>query len=115
MLGEQGWIGLILWLALHVLGVLHMESIRKRWAGRVRRDEQWQGPLASALQFAQIIYLVGATFQGIAYQPFVLMLIGMQIALSTYCRRRESLVRKAERKAARDARREASGAKPAMP
>lgn len=115
MLGEQGWIGLILWLALHFLGLVHMESIRKRWAGRAKHGEQWQAPLASALQFAQIIYLVGATFQGIAYQPFVLMLIGLQIALSTYCRRRESLTREAERKAARDARREAAGAKPAMP
>lgn len=115
MLGEQGWIGLALWLALHILGLFQMERIRRRWAGRESPGEQWQAPLASALQFAQIVYLVGAAFQGIAYQPFVLMLIGLQIALSTYCRRRESLLREEGRKATRKARREAAGAKPAIP
>jgi len=115
MLGEQGWIGLALWLTLHILGLVQMEGIRRRWAGRESPGEQWQAPLASALQFAQIVYLVGATFQGIAYQPFVLMLIGLQIALSTYCRRRESLLLEEGRKAARKARREGGGVKPAIP
>jgi probable O-glycosylation ligase (exosortase A-associated) len=115
MLGEQGWVGLALWLALHILGLIQMEGIRKRWAGRETPGERWQAPLASALQFAQIVYLVGASFQGIAYQPFVLMLIGLQIGLSTYCRRRDSLDREVGRKATRDARRRGAGTKPAIP
>ncbi len=105
MLGEQGYPGLILWLALHILGLVQMERIRRRWRGRAAKDEQWQGPLASALQFAQIIYLVGALFQGIAYQPVILMLIGLQIALANHCRSRESARAEAARKAALDARR----------
>ena len=90
MLGEQGWPGLILWLWLHALGLWQMERLRRRWRDRGGEGEQWQAPLASALQIAQAIYLVGSLFQGIAYQPFVLMLIGLQIGLWTYCRRLDS-------------------------
>ncbi|QPD00550.1 O-antigen ligase family protein [Qipengyuania soli] len=115
MLGEQGWPGLLAWLALHAIGIWQMEVIRRRWRDRRAPTEQWQSPLASALQFAQIIYLVGATFQGIAFQPFVLMLVGMQIGLWTYCKKRESAKQESVRKAARDARRAAASAKPAMP
>ncbi len=59
---------------------------------RNRDDELWVGPLARALQHAQIVYLVGSLFVGIAFQPFVYMLIAMQISLDTYLarRRRES-------------------------
>lgn len=106
VLGEQGWPGLIMWLALHVLGLVQMERIRRKWRGRTAAAERWQAPLASALQFAQIIYLVGALFQGIAYQPFILMLIGLQIGLSNHCSIRESAGREAARKAAVEARRE---------
>lgn len=118
MLGEQGWPGLTLWLALHLLGLIRMERIRRKWSGRTAADEQWQGPLASALQFAQAIYLVGALFQGIAYQPFILMLIGMQIALANHCAHRESAKAEAARKAAIETRRgktAAAGPDPAMP
>lgn len=90
MLGEQGWIGLGIWLWLHALGVWHMERIRRRWRKKQGDRDQWQAPLATALQYAQIIYLVGSLFQGIAYQPFILMLIGLQCALWTYCKRRDS-------------------------
>ena len=104
MLGEQGWPGLIMWLALHALGLFQMERIRRRWRDREAPAEQWQGPLASALQFANI-----------AYQPVFLMLIGLQIALSTYCAKHDSARLEVERKALRDARRAAASGKPAMP
>lgn len=90
MLGEQGWPGLTLWLWLQVLGVWQMERLCRRWRNRTAAHEQWQAPLASALQFGQIIYLVGSLFQGIAYQPFVLMLIGLQCALWSYCKLHDS-------------------------
>lgn len=97
MLGEQGWPGLALWLWIHALGLWQMERIRRRWRGRTGAAEQWQAPLASALQVAQIIYLVGSLFQGIAYQPFVLMLIGLQIGLWSYCKPFDSRAREARR------------------
>ncbi len=93
MLGEQGWPGLILWTWLHALGLIHMEKIRRRWQGREGEGQQWQAPLASALQVAQLIFLVGSLFQGIAYQPFILMLLGIQMGLWNYLKRIEKPAR----------------------
>ena len=108
MLGEQGWPGLALWLALHAIGLVEMEKIRRRWTGRKGAAQSWQAPLASGLQAANIVYLVGATFQGIAYQPVILMLLGLQMALSNHCRHLESTRVEAERKARLQARRQRS-------
>jgi len=84
LLGEQGWPGLGLWLLLQGMGVWQMERLRWRYA---RRDaggtKGWQWGLANALQQAQLVYLVGALFVGIAYQPFIFLLVGLQIALTT--------------------------------
>jgi probable O-glycosylation ligase (exosortase A-associated) len=90
MLGEQGYPGLAIWLLLHGLGVIQMELIRRRWQNRTAKGETWQAPMAKALQAASLIYLVGATFQGIAYQPIVLMIVGLQIALVNQCKELES-------------------------
>jgi putative inorganic carbon (hco3(-)) transporter len=90
MLGEQGFPGLIMWLIIHVGGVWRMEMISRMYKKRNRPDEGWVAPLATALQNAQIIYLVGSLFVGIAFQPFVYMLVGMQIGLDTYLARRRS-------------------------
>jgi probable O-glycosylation ligase (exosortase A-associated) len=99
MLGEQGWAGLALWLWLQGLGVWQMERIRWRYArkgsGREGGRSTWQWGLATALQQAQLTYLVGAAFVGIAYQPFIFMLIGLQCALWSYVRRTEDVPRKA--------------------
>ena len=92
MLGEQGFFGLILWLIIHVGGVWRMEMVRRRYRSSEREDERWIAPLAQALENGQIVYLTGCLFVGIAYQPFVYMLIAMQIGLDTYLARR----RKAE-------------------
>jgi probable O-glycosylation ligase (exosortase A-associated) len=88
MLGEQGYPGLALWLLLHILGVVQMEVIHRRYR-KVTPDspdaeKAWIGPLADALQQAQIVYLVGGSFVGIAFQPFCYMLVGLQCGLSAY-------------------------------
>jgi hypothetical protein len=46
-------------------------------------DKAWISPLATALQSAQAIYLVGSLFVGIAFQPFMFMLISVQIGFDT--------------------------------
>ncbi|MCW3836113.1 putative O-glycosylation ligase, exosortase A system-associated [Sphingomonas canadensis] len=86
MLGEQGWPGLFLWLAIGLGGLFRMEVLRQRYR-KPEAGEEWIAPLASSLQIAHIIYLFGATFVAIAFQPFVFMLIGAQIGLDTYCAR----------------------------
>jgi probable O-glycosylation ligase (exosortase A-associated) len=106
MLGEQGWPGLVMWALLHVIGLWQMERVQRRWRNAEEEATRWIAPLAAALQMGAVIYLVGATFQGIAYQPVMLMLVGLQIGLHTYCRRIDSaqgsLARSASRKAAAD-------------
>jgi len=99
MLGEQGWPGLFLWLWIHFLGLWQMERIRRRWKERTAPDQRWQAPLAGALQYAQIIYLVGSLFQGIAYQPFILTLLGVQCALWTWFKLADSPARSRPRPA----------------
>ena len=90
LLGEQGWPGLIIWLSLHALGLWQMERIYRRWKGNSGETESWIAPFAAALQMGTLIYLVGATFQGIGYQPVMLMLVGLQIGLASYCARIDS-------------------------
>lgn len=97
MLGEQGFPGLILWLWIQLSGLWQMERIRRRWKDRSGPDEQWQAPLANALQQAHLVYLVGSLFVGIAFQPFVLMLVGLQCGLWTYIKRIEASARAAQR------------------
>ena len=85
MLGEQGYPGLLIWLAIHLGGLFSMERLRART--KKIEEAQWVSGLAGALFQAHVIYLVGALFIGIAFQPFVFMLIGLQIGLATYARR----------------------------
>lgn len=104
VLGEQGWPGLIIWLALHGLGLWQMERIQRRWRSQTDEAERWIATFAAALQMGAVIYIVGALFQGIAYQPVMLMLVGLQIGLHSYCVRidsaRELLGRSTARKTA---------------
>jgi probable O-glycosylation ligase (exosortase A-associated) len=87
MLGEQGWFGLAVWLCLQLLGLWQMERIRWLFARREGGKESWQFGMATALQQAQVVYLIGSLFVGIAYQPFIFMLIGLQCGLWSYIRR----------------------------
>jgi probable O-glycosylation ligase (exosortase A-associated) len=92
MLGEQGFPGLFLWLYLHAVGLFRMESIRRRYK-RAQGDNDWISPLASALQASQLVYLLGSMFVGIAFQPFMFLIIATQIGLHGYLKRREAEAR----------------------
>jgi probable O-glycosylation ligase (exosortase A-associated) len=87
MLGEQGFPGLVLFLLIHGIGLVRMEIIRRRFR-KSGGDEAWIAPLATALQHFQIIYLVGALFVGIAYQPFLWLMFGVGIGFDSHLARR---------------------------
>lgn len=89
MLGEQGYPGLALWLAINLIGIFRMEIVRRRYRDPAG-EYPWAGPLAAALQSGHIVYLLGAGFIAIAFQPFIYMLIGAQIGLDTYLARKRS-------------------------
>ncbi|HEV2745972.1 MAG TPA: putative O-glycosylation ligase, exosortase A system-associated [Allosphingosinicella sp.] len=87
MLGEQGFPGLALFLLIHGIGLIRMEVLRRRYR-RAEGDTAWIAPLATALQNAQLVYLVGGLFVGIAFQPFIYMLLAVQIGFDTYVTRK---------------------------
>lgn len=87
MLGEQGYAGFALWAWIQLLGIWQMERLRRRWGGRQEPAEAWIAPLANALQLSQLVYFLGAVFIGIAFQPVMFMIIGLQCGLWSYCRR----------------------------
>ena len=87
MLGEQGWPGFVLWIWLQLSGLWQMERLRRQWRASTAAADRWKAPLAEALFQAQVVFLVGSLFVGIAYQPFFLLLIALQCALWSYLRR----------------------------
>ena len=87
MIGEQGFPGLAIWILINLGGIIRMEVLRQRYR-KSGPDDAWIAPLAGALQSAHIVYLLGAAFIAIAFQPFVYMLIGAQIGLDTYLARK---------------------------
>ena len=99
MLGEQGYPGIGMWLLLHILGVVQMERIRRRYNKAPPEGMEWISPLADALQQAQIVYLVGGSFVGIAFQPFCYMLVGLQCGLAAYVGRLDEAAAEARRQA----------------
>lgn len=91
MLGEQGWPGFALWLLLHGGTLVQTGRIARRYAGTSDPDRLWVAPYARAMGQGHIVYLVGALFVGIAFQPFIFMLLALQIGLATYLRRVEAV------------------------
>ncbi|WP_242183550.1 putative O-glycosylation ligase, exosortase A system-associated [Sphingomonas sp. CARO-RG-8B-R24-01] len=89
MIGEQGFPGLLLWALINGIGLIRMEVLRRRYR-KADAHQAWIAPLAGALQSAHIVYLLGAAFIAIAFQPFVYMLIGAQIGLDTYLARKRA-------------------------
>lgn len=94
MLGEQGYPGFLLWAWIQALGIWQMERLRRRWMKRCAPGQAWIAPLANALQLSQMIYFVGALFVGIAFQPVMFMLIGLQCGLWSYARRIDQPLRR---------------------
>lgn len=90
VLGEQGFIGFFIWSLLQATGLLHMRRIMLKWRDPPNEEDRWKAPLAAALMKAQLIYLVGALFTGIAYQPFMLVLLAIQIGFTSYLEREKN-------------------------
>ncbi|RVT94042.1 DUF5935 domain-containing protein [Sphingomonas crocodyli] len=86
MLGEQGYLGVILFLLIHLTGIIRMELIRRAYRNNLGEDA-WVSPLAASLQHAHLIYLLGASFVGIALQPFIYLIVAVEIGFDVYVQR----------------------------
>jgi hypothetical protein len=87
MLGEQGYFGFFIWALIHGICFIRTEAIRRLYRKRDGPDEAWISPFASALQQGHVVYMIGSLFVGIAYQPFIFMMLALQIGLDTYLTR----------------------------
>ena len=85
ILGEHGWVGLFLFLALQVasLGALWRTSRRTRGIAEL----SWCHDMANALMTAILTMLSCGAFIGIAYQPTLWNLTALSVCVSEYSRR----------------------------
>ena len=100
LLGEQGYFGFAIWALLHLICFIRTEAIRRAYRNGDGPDEAWIAPFALALQQGHIVYMIGSLFVGIAYQPFIFMMLALQIGLDTYLRRKRKAAAKQQLDAA---------------
>ncbi|MAN12180.1 MAG: putative O-glycosylation ligase, exosortase A system-associated [Sphingobium sp.] len=100
LLGEQGYFGFAIWALLHLICFIRTEAIRRAYRNRGGPDEAWIAPFALALQQGHIVYMIGSLFVGIAYQPFIFMMLALQIGLDTYLTRKRKAAAKQQLDAA---------------
>jgi probable O-glycosylation ligase (exosortase A-associated) len=81
VLGEQGFIGLALYLLLGLLTWRRASRIIKQC--KKNPENKWAGDLASMIQVSMVGYAVGGAFLGLAYFDLYYHLIAMVIILHT--------------------------------
>lgn len=80
VLGEHGWIGLAIFVAIFAVFFLDMRHIRRKV--RDRPDLEWLGDLARALTHGVLIFMAGAAFIGIAFYPLQYYLFALAVSAS---------------------------------
>lgn len=76
VLGEQGYVGLLLYLM-----IIGQTLLTLRHIFRSQHSQEWQKLLGRCLFISLIVYLVGGMFIGVAYYPWVFYMHGLSIAL----------------------------------
>lgn len=82
VLGEHGWLGLVLYLAILSVTVSMLWNLRKMSAMGLAPG--WIGDLSTALFIGLTGFLVGGAFVGIAFQPIFYHFASIAIALRQY-------------------------------
>lgn len=85
VLGEQGWIGLALFLGIAVSSMRGLRKVVK--LSKDIPDLEWCRDLAKTLFGSLLIILAGGAFIGIAFEPFIYYLCAACVCLSEYVRR----------------------------
>jgi probable O-glycosylation ligase (exosortase A-associated) len=94
VLGEQGWVGLALFLGLGVSTFLAQRRIIRNVGAHP--ELAWAADLARALGTSLIVLLVCGAFISIAFQPMYYYLFGISAALLHHVRRSVALLPQAE-------------------
>ena len=85
VLGEQGWVGLALFLEIVFSSMQGLRKVVRRSKGIP--DLEWCSDLAKALFGSLLIILCGGAFIGIAFVPFIYYLFTACVCVSEYVRR----------------------------
>ncbi len=85
VLGEQGWVGLGLFVSLIATSLVTLRGVAKRT--RDRPDFAWSLGMARALQGALLTFVACSAFIGVGFQPMFYFLFAMTISLREYTRR----------------------------
>lgn len=91
VLGEQGIPGFVMYLAMIIITLRKLSRLKKQW--RDHMGMTWLSALADALINSITVFLVGGSFVGIAYQPYIFYMIGLTVAIDQYSARVEKELR----------------------
>jgi len=80
VLGEHGWVGFAIFMAIFTVFFLDMGRIRRQV--RDRPDLAWLGDLARALRQSVLIFMAGAAFVGIAFSSLQYILFALAVSCS---------------------------------
>ena len=84
VLGEQGWIGLVLFLMLGILSFWNAAGLRK--AALARPETLWVRDLTSMIQVSMVGYAVGGAFLSLSYWDMPYNIMVMLIACKYWMR-----------------------------
>jgi putative inorganic carbon (hco3(-)) transporter len=87
MLGEQGWVGFSLFVAVLVGTLIRM----RRLARRTRQIPHlaWCADMSDAVQAGLVVFMTAGAFLDVAFQPELWYFIALSVSLSEYVRRVE--------------------------
>jgi probable O-glycosylation ligase (exosortase A-associated) len=88
VLGEEGWLGLGIFLAIAGLSYLSLWSVIRQCKGNPQL--QWCGDLAKALMSGLTILMTCGAFIGIAFQPFLYYMFAITLSLREWLYRVEA-------------------------
>jgi probable O-glycosylation ligase (exosortase A-associated) len=90
VLGEQGFPGLLIFLAILLTTLWRLERLRRRWPKDSTR--RWIRDLAEMLQFGLLGYMFGGAFLGLAYFDLPYYLVVSSILLEFIAERQPATV-----------------------
>ncbi len=85
VLGEQGWVGLFIFLALCARSLISLQRLRRKVRGI--ETFAWARDLAGAVQIALLAMMAGSCFIGVAFQPIYWYLFALTECVRQHVRR----------------------------
>jgi putative inorganic carbon (HCO3(-)) transporter len=99
MLGEQGWVGLTLYLSLLGSCLWSLRALRRKISGMPESHMQWMVPYSHMIEVSLLGYMVSGAFLGRAYFDLHYQLIATTIILRVLFRREVAFADASEREA----------------